>query len=239
MTIAGLGDGWGALSDVDLTTSYLLDTGFGHVWLARLALSLGLAGILFAARSSLFERNVPNCAAVIVSGLLLVVQAGAGHAAAAPDDLRAIVQAFYALHVLGAAAWIGGLWPLLATLASARNDAHQDTLVCFVLGRFGLMASFAVALVVVGGAVNAWPQLKQPSFSPGSLWSIMLTAKMLLFAMLLAIACLNRFRLGPRMASDPAGTKAQILRNVVLDQWLALAVLFAVAILGAVSPEGN
>ncbi|MCW2319153.1 hypothetical protein M2322_004722 [Rhodoblastus acidophilus] len=60
VTIAGLGDGWGALSDADLTTSYLLDTGFGHVWLARLALSLGLAGILFAARSSLFERNVPN-----------------------------------------------------------------------------------------------------------------------------------------------------------------------------------
>nr|WP_276556860.1 copper-binding protein [Rhodoblastus acidophilus] len=27
--------------------------------------------------------------------------------------MRAIVQAFYALHVLGAAAWIGGLWPLL------------------------------------------------------------------------------------------------------------------------------
>lgn len=238
-TIASMGDGWDALADANLLTTYLTETGSGHVWLVRLLLTLALAAILTIAKPSLFERNGISGAALALSGFLLASQAGAGHPAAMEDDLRAIVQVGYALHVLGAAAWIGGLCPLLALLLAARGNPHQHGIVALVLERFAVMATFAVAMVVIGGVINAWIPLKTSSFSWTSTWSVTLTAKIILFLMLLVVGVHNRYRLGPQMASSPAGATAKIFRNVALDHVLALGVLFAAAVLGLLSPDGS
>ena len=227
-TIAGIGDGWDALADAGLLQSYFLETGFGQAWIARLALTFALVALVFAARASLCERNLPSADALALVGLLLASGAEIGHQATA----HGIAQAFYTLHVWGGAAWIGGLAPLFVLLREARNDHRRQERLRFALKRYAKMASCAVALVIVGGASSAWATLADAEFSTKSPWAWALAVKIVCFFLLLAIAFQNRFRLGPLLVAQPRVGVERLARNIMVDQGIALVLLLAAAVIG-------
>ena len=69
----------------------------------------------------------------------------------------ALMLTVYSVHVLAAAAWVGGLPPLLFALAEQRRspppEARAATL--DILSRYSLMAMVAVSLIVASGIANA------------------------------------------------------------------------------------
>jgi putative copper resistance protein D len=71
-----------------------------------------------------------------------------------------------------------------------------------------------------------------------SLWSKVLAAKLLLFAAMLGLAALNRWRLTPALAANAAGSGKQLRRSLCAETGLALGVLALVAVLGLLDPAG-
>ena len=95
-------------------------TRFGHVWLIRIVLIVSfLAWLLFARRGGAGDRSGREAAGCVLAALVLVSQVWAGHATAAPP-LHVLGDA---LHLAGAALWVGTLPPLLAVFVRARAMA--------------------------------------------------------------------------------------------------------------------
>lgn len=237
-SIADMGDGWGGLVDPEFLKAFFFETGFGHLWLARLLMTATLLGLLVWRRKHLADADASTAVALFLVGALLASQAGVGHPAAFPDGERPLVIIGYALHILGAAAWIGGFWPLRALLAEMTIDHRIRPYLQFVLGRYAIVATVAVILVLVGAAINIRPQVGL--FDPGAIsaWGWAVGLKFILFGALIAIAYRNRFVLTPLLVTRPADASRNLLRNIVMDQGLALAVLAVASVMGIVSPSG-
>jgi copper resistance protein D len=67
------------------------------------------------------------------------------------------VITIYAIHVLAAAAWVGGLPPLLFALSEQRRSGPREARDCTldICSGFSLMAMMAVTLLVLSGIANA------------------------------------------------------------------------------------
>lgn len=237
-SIANMGDGWGSLIDPNFLKAFFFETGFGHLWLARLLMTATLLGIFVWRRKRLAAADGSTAVALFLVGALLASQAGVGHPAALPEGDRVLIVVGYALHILGAAAWIGGFWPLRALLAEMTIDNRIRPYVQFVLGRYAIMATVAVILVLIGAAINVRPQIGLFDAGSISTWGWAIALKLVLFGALIAIAYRNRFVLTPLLVTRPADASRNLLRNIVMDQGLALAVLAAASVMGIVSPSG-
>ena len=136
-TIANMTGGIDGLGDLDTLHAFFLETIFGPIEAARMALLAGIAVLVYVPMRDRF-RLVATAAA---SGLLLVSQAWLGHAAEGGDTLLgATMIVAYAVHVLAAAAWLGGLPPLLARMATLRTRAPPAAILR-LLSRFSGMAT--------------------------------------------------------------------------------------------------
>ena len=88
-----------------------------------------------------------------VGAALLIDQAWLGHAAEGSGAWGALMVAVYGVHVLAAAAWLGGLPPLLFALRETRGQGDDETRrrTIELLLRFSVIAMPAVALIVASG----------------------------------------------------------------------------------------
>ena len=222
-----------SLLDGQALSTFLFETGFGRVWLVRFA---GLLVLLLAAlslRGDLRERNFGAVLITIIAALLLVSQAWIGHPAAATGEERNLIIAGYALHVLGAGAWLGGLMPLWLMLREP--DRARDDVAEFALRRFSAVGMLAILGILAGGLINAWARWNSFDLVLASAWGRVLVVKAVGFAVLLAFAFANRFVLMPRLAETGA-LRANLARNVAAEQAVGLAVVAAAAVLGILPP---
>src|SRR5581483_11852151 len=155
------GEAW----NVGARTTLLPSAGLGIA--AMTALALGFTGV----------RGALLFGAVLATGSFLVT----GHAATLTP--RWLVDIAFALHLFGAAFWLGALWPLWVT---ARVAAPRDA--AEVMMRFSRQAIGWVAAILASGAVVAWLQLRTPLALVTSAYGIRLSVKLVLIAVLLAIA---------------------------------------------------
>jgi putative copper resistance protein D len=108
--------------------------------------------------------------------------------------------------------------------------------------RFSGSGSAAVAALVATGLVNGWFLVGSPSALFGSTYGGILSAKIALFAVMLAIAAANRLWLVPALAArDACPARIDALRNrlrahVVAEQVLGLLILASISILGTIRP---
>ena len=230
---------WGAVIDRETLKLFFLETNFGAVWLIRLIL-LGCAIGVVALR---LPERIRLIVLVFIGAALLVSQAWLGHAAEGGGGLYGAAEiASYCLHVLAAGAWVGGLAPLLFTLSETRR-AEKDPVpeTVKILARFSAIGMAAVTLIVLSGATNAGYRV---GGSYGRLvdtrYGDTLFVKLALVALMLALACVNRFIAMPRLRRAPAGTSAgqtgALVRNVAAELVLAAFVLGAAAALGITPP---
>jgi copper resistance protein D len=110
----------------------------------------------------------------------------------------------YAIHMLAAGAWVGGLPPLLFALAEQRRFGPWEARDCTldICARFSLMAMVAVTLIVASGIANAGFRVK------GSFGKLFYTSygdalltKVAVVAVMLALAYFNRFVFYAEVAS--------------------------------------
>lgn len=227
-------DGW-SLLDPSALSGFFLETGFGAVWLVRLALLALLALVVSAGGAG--RRSAPVVA--VAAGFLLVSLGPLGHAGAGHGVRKVVLLTAHALHVLGAAAWIGGLLPLIALLnawRAAEPDAGARR-AGPILRRFSLVGMIAVALVAAGGIASAALHLEGFGALATTAYGRMVLGKIVLFAALLALAARNRHLSGRlRQGGDVRGDLSRVGRNSKAEIALAGLVLLAAAALGMSDP---
>jgi putative copper resistance protein D len=116
------------LSDASVLHAVLLDTDFGRDWLLRLLLTALLAG-LFAAdlREKQGGGGFLKVAIVLVAASLAGTLAWAGHGIGGAGLPGSIHLAADFVHLIAAAAWVGGLLPLAFLLAAADRTSSVVT----------------------------------------------------------------------------------------------------------------
>ena len=218
---------------------YFFEPPFGTVSFARLALLA--AAVLITA---LPWRGYWWLAALSgIGALLLISQAWLGHAAEGGAGLYGdVMVTVYAIHMLAAGAWVGGLPPLLFALAEQRRFGPWEARDCtlYICARFSLMAMVAVTLIVLSGIANAGFRV-MGSF--GKLFDTSygdpLLTKVAVVAVMLALAYFNRFVAMPRLRAASLKGMAQIVKlghSVTLEVALSVLVLGAAAVLGITPP---
>lgn len=183
----------------------------------------------------------------LCAGLGAVVSASfawMGHGAATAGVPGLLHLAADILHGLAAGVWIGALAVFLLRLLQPADDSERDRVLHRTLHGFSGVGSALVATLVVTGLVNSW-FLVGPTRLAG-LWTTpygqLLSLKLALFAVMLALAAANRFRLTPDLgaALDGGGSRAPALgalrRSLLIETALSLGVLGLVAWLGTLAP---
>ena len=145
-----------------------------------------------------------------------------GHAATAnPVWLTAPAVA---IHLAGAAYWIGALFPLYRTTRD--DDPHTA---CALIIAFSQRAVWMVLAIVVSGLLISWIQLDEPAALVTTTYGFRLIAKVALFGMLLALAAYNKLVLTPRITSGGQDA-ATHLRQIIRVEFLLLILIFGVAV---------
>jgi putative copper resistance protein D len=230
ITITGAAD---SLIDRDTLSAFFFETGFGKVWAVRLLLALAVPFVAFVAGNALFGRTLPTALIALLTGSLLVSQAWVGHAAASGAEAWIVVLG-YALHVLGAGAWVGGLVPLGLALRESSGEV-SDACLDHALHRFSNVGIIAIAAILAGGLVNVWARWRSLDALLASAWGDLVLVKLTLFAALLALAIQNRFALMPRFLTD-LRSRNRLAGNVLIEQVCLLAILGAASLLGITAP---
>jgi len=214
------------------------ETSFGRAYLLRLGLfAVALALALIVAPSRLLWTMQ-----AVIGGVALASFAWSGHGTY-DDGLAGTVHlGADVVHLLSAGLWIGALFVLCLLIREPNSDmreAHR------ALEAFSGIGPAAVALLVLSGLVNSLflVGLSHIGALFTTTYGLMLTGKLALFALMLALAAANRYRLTPRLAhgvGSDAATLAQatraLRRSVFTETVLAILVLAAVAYLGTLEP---
>lgn len=146
-----------------------------------------------------------------------------------------------ALHLLASAAWIGGLAPLalLLAVAGGRHDFARVSFAHDATQRFSMLGIASVGTLLATGIVNAWILVGSVHALLVTEYGRLLMCKIVLFAVMVAIAAANRFWLTPRLAPPPGSevqlpALRQLTRNSVVE--IALTIFAIVGALGTLHP---
>jgi len=171
----------------------------------------------------------PGALAIGIAGAVLCVTAFTltGHTSVTP--YRPAAAALLTLHLLVVAFWLGSLWPLF--LAASKEPPPVATQ---AIDAFSRIAAWVVPAILLAGVgltvllVPSWAVFKQP-------YGQLLLTKVTLFAVLMALATLNKWTFGPACAR---GQSRAFKRAVAAEFVLICAVLAVTAVMTTFySPE--
>jgi putative copper resistance protein D len=227
-SMAGSSDAYLDRETVQFT---LTGTDFGRLWVARAAIAILLFLALIGSMSQPRVRSVPMA---VLSAFLLFSLAGTGHAQTGTGATKWLQAGADAIHLLGAGAWLGGLVPLAIVARWAPHDAAERALT-----RFSGMGYAAVAALLLTGLLNGWFLVGTIDGLIGTAYGGLLALKVGIFAVMVALAGLNRFRLVPRLADERDGERPSLSRlrsHILAEQSLGFAVILIVSFLGTMAP---
>lgn len=222
-----MGDGWPDTVRPDTIVAVLFDTDFGRAWQVHGAASVLLAIAVASGRPSV----VCPVAALVLASLGFV-----GHALIQSAGIGWLLRANLALHLLAAGFWLGGLWPLLATMRLA-DDPDLRVQAIEALRRFSTLGHVVVAAVVVTGIANTSLISGESIFETGSAYTGLLALKVAVVAMMIVLALINRYWLVPHLRSRPDNARS-ILRNSVIEIGLGGLAVGLVSVFGLLDPHG-
>lgn len=184
-----------------------------------------------------------------MGAVALASLAWTGHGAADEGPRGLLHLTADIVHLLAAGVWVGALAGLILILAQTHSAGSDRTdyiaLAHRALAGFATVGTVAVALIVATGLVNSWFLIGFANISSlaSSLYGRLLILKLVVFAGMIGLAGLNRFKLTPAITAPGgalvAGAMRSIRRSVTLEASLALIVLGLVAWLGTLGPPAS
>jgi copper resistance protein D len=206
-------------------------TRFGQVCGLRLALAI-LLGVLALYAEAPGARFVSLALAAAFAALLAMV----GHGGATPGAAGLVFLVVDMGHLMAASAWVGALPGLVLLLAMAAHvdDAVWRGIAVRAAHRFSILGIVCVGALLVTGAVNSWHMLNGADALLTTAYGRLLVVKIVLFAVMVGIASVNRFGLTPRLPA--AATMRALLRNSVIEIVLGFGILAIVGALGTMAP---
>jgi copper transport protein len=212
------------------------ETRFGVVSLIRLALLAGCVAVWPAARRAVEPRRSVGAAAVAVRPTVGVLSAGgvlvlallatpglSGHAGT--TDPVGLNLAADMLHMVAAAAWMGGLLLLLGVAIPATRklpNGSRARVLAPMVARFSDVAVVAVAVLLVSGGLRAWAEVRALDALTDANYGVVLLVKLAAVLPILALGAINNRWTKPQIVrlaeeSDPGGARRQLwtLRRLV------------------------
>jgi len=223
-----------AIRDPSMIWAVASGTQFGR------GLSVRLAATVLALATLALPRGPRTPAVALVGAVVMGSFAWTGHGAADEGAAGLTHVVADVLHLLAAGVWIGALAGLLLLLPRRRGgDLAQ---LHAALAGFSGVGSTAVAVLLLSGLVNSWFLIGPTRIAemPSSTYGLLLLAKLVLFAAMLGLAALNRFRLTPALgeslAADPRAAVDRLRRSLLLETGAGALVLAVVGWMGAIAP---
>jgi copper resistance protein D len=211
------------------------ETQFGQVMLARSLCVLVLAACLCLGGGARLRRLRLAAALGLVGAI-----AWTGHAGATAGTEGVVHLLADVLHLWAAAAWTGGLLALVLLLLALRLAPDRAPVRIAAVRRFSTLGLASVATLIVSGAVHCWILVGSLQLMLVTGYGRLLTAKLVLFAAMLALAAANRVWLTPHLATMAADRSATILTcSAMLELLLAAAVFALVGALGTQHPAAH
>lgn len=213
----------------------LFTTRYGIVLLARAALLSFVVFWLGTHRLSLTNISQRTWLAglVLAAALLLTLSANSHNAASAlwPGLSLAVDWA----HLVGVAAWIGGLCVLAAVLPGLKPDERRA-----ILAQFSSVATICVGVLALTGLYSAALQIYQVSDLWQSDYGRWLSLKLIIIAALLLLGLANNRALrqakGLRQRKAVAHQVSAVQQRVMIEAILGIVVLLVVGFLAASPP---
>jgi copper transport protein len=225
LVVLALGVGLRGLDALALPASSLPNA---DVWIVGARGSFGLsAAIAIAAlllallsyRAGGTRARVMSLGALVGVGLTL---ATTGHAATASP--RWLTGPAVFVHGTALAFWVGSLVPLALAMRGPRQAAID------VLMRFSWVIPFAVAALLASGLLLAIVQLERSDALWTTSYGRVLAIKLMLIALLLAIALWNRVSLTPRIGQGDVTARRLMRRTIVAELVLVAGILGVVGL---------
>jgi copper resistance protein D len=222
----------------DIIGTVVTQTQFGLVSEIRLFLAILVAACLS------YDRYPPARWLGVASSLSLVALiAPTGHAAATEGVAGSAHLVADALHLVAAAAWIGGLLGLVLLIATTRrnNPYAWPSLVRDATRRFSDLAVLSVGALLATGIVNGVILVGSFRALLMTWYGQLLLLKIALFGVMLGFAVVNKFWLTPRLGGKPDPAREvdavrRLGRNCHIEMALALAIFAIVGLLGTLHP---
>lgn len=177
--------------------------------------------LVFALASLTCVGWAAKALSVIALGGVGLALAASGHASAAAP--QALMRSAVFVHAVAAAFWIGALAPLLVSL---RSVSSSRSLKCF-----SSTAPYAVAALTVAGGVLAVRQTESLSALWTTDYGLVLSAKLVLVAVLFMLAAANRWRW-----TKAAAAAGRSLRRSIAAELIVGAVVLGVVALWRFTP---
>jgi putative copper resistance protein D len=227
---ATIGDSWSSASDRDAWSAIVLQTGFGHVWDVRIVLAVITSCV------AVFARRVGQRVIAMCSGVLLALIGLTGHAAMQDGMIGWLHRGNDAVHLLCAGAWVGSLIPFFWLLRAVRDPALRVEAGA-ALRTFSGRGHVAVAGVLLSGSLNTWLVLGHWPVHWSSPYQALLAVKILVTAVMVALAISNRYGWVPAMKSNPDAATRAIYRRTVAGLVLGVACVALVSLFGLLEPH--
>ena len=158
---------------------------------------------------------------------------GIGHATLNEGVTAKIHQTNHAIHLICAAAWFGGLLPVLWCMQLIKGRWRHQAIQALM--RFSWCGHFAVIGVLASGVLNA---LLITGFPPTltTYWGQLLLLKAILVMIMVVIALANRYVLVPRMRQDEDRAAPWFEWMTKLEWAIGAVVLVIISLLATLEP---
>lgn len=167
-----------------------------------------------------------------IAGAVLVVASFTLTGHTFTNSQRWLLAPLLLTHLLIISFWLGALWPLWLITRSESRERAARAVALFSAAAFWLVPLILVAGVAV--AVLLLPNLQALRQPYGEL----VLAKVCLFAGLLALAALNKWRFGPALAGSNLSAGRAFRRVVIIEFVIMVVVLSVTAVMTTFfSPE--
>ncbi|MDN8599894.1 copper homeostasis membrane protein CopD [Citrobacter sp. S2-9] len=221
-----MGSGWQDVFSVPVWGA-VLQTQFGGVWLWQIILAFVTLGVVL-----IVPRNLPRLLLILTLGQLLFL-AGVGHAAVNNGVLGGLVKTNYALHLICAAAWFGGLLPVIYCMRIARSRWREQAIDTMM--RFSRYGHAFVAGVLLTGIfnilfINGFAALWHTAYGQ------LLVLKIVLVLLMVAIALTNRYVLVPRMRDENHRANLWFIWMTQIEWGIGGVVLAIVSLFATLEP---
>jgi putative copper resistance protein D len=236
------------LPGIDSIRVAITQTQFGRLWRWRLGLMfLFTIANLFARRECrifLWSSRAWQYVGLIIATTLLASLAWAGHAGATIGAERPIHLTVDSAHLIAAGLWPGGLLPLTLLLvrASRSNDLSLLLAAGSITRRFSAVSLLVVSALAITGLTNSYFLVGSLPAFVTSEYGRLLTLKVLLFFITIALGACNLLRFKPQLAvADDQNAKQRdvlrkLMRNVIAELCLGAIIVLVVGALGATPP---
>ena len=188
--------------------------------------------LLLAALPLLRPWRAGNAVAAVLAAMALALQPMLGHAGALGGSLGTTLIISEILHLLAAGAWLGSLLPLFITIGTLPHNAAATACRSFTpVGLSAVLVLGGTATVQVTEFMGGVPGL----FGTG--YGHIALVKLGLFAVLLALAAINRLALTDRLAETaPDAARRHMRVSVATEAVLGTLVVFTAGFLASHAP---